>query len=581
MRDYFDAEMRLLHETAQEFARAYPEQAGMLSLGALKDRDPYVERLLEGVAYLTAHIRQRIDDELPEMSEGLLGLLWPHFLRPMPSLTIMEFVPRTGQLQETKMLPRHSEIVAAPLTVDTPVGKESVSCRFRTVYPLDVHPIRISAASTTERSSGGTVLRLAFEVEPGIKIENLELSRVPLYLHADPAVVMALYKALAGSVESVQIRFPAQPLVGGRRLGGQECVEPCHLTPDDSLIPLNGRSFAGFHLLHDYFSFREKYFFIALKNLDHASFPPQTREFEVEIRVRDLLPAEVHVSAEMFRLHCVPAINLFPLQAEPVRLTQRRHEYPVIADAVNRYSTEVYSVEQVTSMDAKSSVRHVYNPLYSFKHYKGGRYFQAVRRVLGSGRREMYITVSDGGDFREQTLSCDVMATNGSVPREHLQIGAINMPGSVFPSYLSFRNITRPTRMLLPPDRESFQWTLISHLSMNYASIADTDVLRRLLHLYDWTGEEANERRIEGLEVISAHAADMMHKGVFMSGMEMRLRARDDAYGSVADCYCFIHVLHRFFSSYANINSFVRTRASTQPSNEEFVWQPTLAVTTN
>ena len=574
MLEYFEAEMRLLHEVAQEFALAFPEQAHMLNLENLKDRDPYVERLLEGMAFLSAQIRQRIDDDLPEVSEGLLNLLWPHFLRPLPSLTILEFTPRLGQLQQTQVLAKHTTALATPVTADTLVGKETVTCRFRTTYPLTMHPIRLAKVTAEQRSAGGTLMKFKFEADPGVKLESLDLKRLPLYIHADPSVAALVYKALAGSTHLVQVRFPELPLKEPHRLGGQACVQPCNLAPDEALIPLSGRSFFGFHLLHEYFAFREKYLFVALEGLDIISWPGKVREFEIEVHTADIFPAEVSVSAEMFKLYCCPAINLFKRTAEPVRLTQKRYEYPVVADVHYRYSSEVYSVDSITGMDAKTGERNEYLPLYSFKHEKTGRSYSSSRRVLGSGRPETYITVSDNGKFREQSLSCEITASNGHIPRAHLQIGSITTPGSDCPGYVSLRNITRPTRMLVPPERDAFQWSLISHLAMNFASLADTDVLRRLLSLYEWTQDESNKRRIKGLEVESCKPAEMVRHGALMRGTEYRLEMNDASYGSIADSYLFGMVLHRFFSSYASINTFTRTRVHTHPSNLEFQWQP-------
>ena len=167
------------------------------------------------------------------------------------------------------------------------------------------------------------------------------------------------------------------------------------------------------------------------------------------------------------------------------------------------------------------------------------------------------------------------MLFRSHIPRAKLQIGSVNTPSADFPGFVSFANITRPTRMLLPPDREAFQWALISHMAMNYASLSDTDTFRRLLSLYEWSAETPNQRRIAGLEIISCKPTELIKRGALMRGMELVIRMDDNSFGSTADSYLFGTVLHKFFSSYANVNSFISTRIQTHPSNEEFVWQPT------
>src|SRR5271154_6173199 len=101
---YYEAEMRYLREAGKEFAQAHPDRARMLNLDRVGDRDPYVERLYEGFAFLSGRLQQKLDDELPELTEGLVSLLWPHYLRMIPSLSIVEFVPLAETLQKTETL---------------------------------------------------------------------------------------------------------------------------------------------------------------------------------------------------------------------------------------------------------------------------------------------------------------------------------------------------------------------------------------------------------------------------------------------------------------------------------------------
>ena len=53
---YYQDELTYLRELGKEFAAAYPAIAPLL---AERGADPDVERLLEGVAFLTGRIRQK------------------------------------------------------------------------------------------------------------------------------------------------------------------------------------------------------------------------------------------------------------------------------------------------------------------------------------------------------------------------------------------------------------------------------------------------------------------------------------------------------------------------------------------
>ena len=135
---YYEAEMRYLREAGKEFAEAHPDRARMLNLDRVGDRDPYVERLFEGFAFLTGRLRQKLDDELPELTEGLVSLLWPHYLRMIPSLSILELTPALETLQKTEIVP-----AGAFRCAPRKVGQSGVQCLYRTTQAghADADPV--------------------------------------------------------------------------------------------------------------------------------------------------------------------------------------------------------------------------------------------------------------------------------------------------------------------------------------------------------------------------------------------------------------------------------------------------------
>jgi len=569
VREYFEAEMRLLQESAQAFARAHPEQAGMLNLLEVKDRDPYVERLLEGMAYLTAQIRYHLENDIPEVSETLLNQLWPHFLRPFPSATIMQFQPRPGQLQQSQY------IEAGEILLSGPVGPDHQACRFRTVQAVTLNPITLSRLQIEEPPGGGTLFRLNFQLDPGVDVANLDLARLRIHFHADPAVALFLHHQFTGEVRRVRVHFPDQPRTPPVTLGGREAVRPAHLDADSALIETSGRSFQGFQLLQDYFCFRDKYLFVEVHGLENVAWPRQVRSFELEVAVNGLCPQDHKISRDNFRLHCMPAVNLFPETAEPILLDHRRAEYPVVARHHLQDSVQVYSIEKVEGLDTESGERHNYTPMYAFQHRKRrGRYYHYQRRPTGAGNEAITLSVGGIDKPAEETLSCDIIASNGDLPRRYLRENDITTPADNFPSYASFHNITRPSPQRHPPARQRYQWDLISHLSLNYSSITNLEMLKRLLHLYDWTDDEQNQRRIEGIRHVTVEPVERLQRGALIRGMEIRLVVHEDHYRSQADIHLFGQVLHHFFSMYATVNSFVQTRIQCHPTNKVMSWEP-------
>lgn len=569
MSDYFDAEMRLLQEAAQEFARAYPEKAGMLNLQEVKDRDPYVERLLEGMAFLTAQVKQRIDDDVPEISEALLSHLWPHFLRPLPSLSIVQFSHRQGQLQQSRILHKGTTLLSPP------VGSDRTICRFRTTSAVELHPLRLTRFSLEESGKGGCQLKLGFQLDPGIPADTLGLKRLKIYLQADPAVALGLYHALTCQVAGVQLSCPG--LTAPQTLGGQSMLRPCHLSGEELLAPASGRSFHGFHLLQDYFCFREKYQFVAIEGLEKVRWPANCSEFSIDTQLRSLLDKDFQLSRDNFRLYCAPVINLFDSSSEPISLNHRLTDYPLVADASAPEGVQVYSIDQVTGINAANGRRCDYSSLPAFTHRKQqGRFFQVSRKGDEGLRPSTQLSVGGQTDFARETLSCRITACNGDYPRRYLQVGSLNVPAPDSPSSVQFNNITRPTRMLPPPRRKDYRLALISHLTINHNSLTSLEAFKQLLSLYDWTEQPQNQRRIEGIREIAMTAVDRIKRGALLRGLEIRLSLAAENYLSEADVHLFGTVVHHFLSMYASVNAFVQTRIVLHPSNREMTWEPLL-----
>jgi type VI secretion system protein ImpG len=579
MGKYFDTEMRLLQEAAQDFARAFPEKARMLGLQDIKDRDPYVERLLEGMAFLTAEVKQRIDDDVPELAEAFLSHVRPYFLRPFPSCCIMQFSPRPGQMRQTTTLPKGTNLTSKGVTLPDHAqrgGGERLTCGFRTTSDVTLQPMRLASFQLATAFHGRQEIRLHFQLDHDVTPDQLDLDTIKLYLHGDPATAMALYRAMTAKAEEVSVTFPGEtvrPFLLGRR----NAIVPCHLDAENLLTPSSGRGFLGFHLLHEYFCFREKYQFVALRNLKNVSWPKKCCEFLVHIQLAEALSEEFRLSKENFRLHCAPAINLFESTSEPVSLTHKQTEYPVVADVNHPAGIMVYSVNGVTGNLPATGKTHAYSALPSFNHRSGSDRFYHVSHRVREGRRPMtWLSIGGVMTEKQEILSCDITACNGVVPREHLQIRDIKAPSQEFPSNVTCENITRPSRLLTPPDRPGYRLALVAHLTVSYNSLSSIDSFRQLLSLYDWSDLEQSNKRIRGISQIRVSPLNRVYRGALLRGMDIQLSMDEKEYISPADAYMFGTILHHFFSMYATINAFVQTGCRLSPSRSEMTWEPLL-----
>ncbi|EDT37369.1 protein of unknown function DUF879 [Burkholderia ambifaria MEX-5] len=209
---YYEAEMRYLREAGLEFARAFPDRARELGLDRGGERDPHVERLLEGFAFLMGRLRHKLDDALPELTEGLVSMLWPHYLRMIPSLSILELTPDMGALQKHEVLDAGLEVTSGPIATGAGDAADAhVECVYRTTQPVDLYPLSLTEAGAWAREDGRSVIRLRLAIQPQAQREQLQVPRLRLYLDADRPVALALYAALTAQPLAIHVRIPGYP----------------------------------------------------------------------------------------------------------------------------------------------------------------------------------------------------------------------------------------------------------------------------------------------------------------------------------------------------------------------------------
>lgn len=584
---YYEAEMRYLREAGKEFAQAFPDRARMLNIDRIGDRDPHVERLFEGFAFLMGRLRHKLDDELPELTEGLVGMLWPHYLRMIPSLSILELTPAAGALQRHEIAAAGLEVVSDPIASGSQSGSaDNVECVYRTTQAVDLYPLRLTEANAYAREDGRSVIRMRLTLQAQIQREALRVPRLRLYLHADRPVAMALYAALTAEPLAMQVRVPGYP---ADRPGTPQPMpglhlEPAGFSPQERLWPKPDNAFGGYQLLLEYFTFPEKFMFVDLVGLDMTAIPQDVMYFDVEVVLARPFPDDMRFSAENLRLFCTPIINLFQLEADPLTVTHAETEYRVRAAEHHGHHVEAYSVDAVRGFEAANGARFEYAPFAAFRH-RGGmlrhempeRYFHTRVRRGPSGRFDTWLVLGGHAwdraeELVQETLSLSVTGTNGMLPRKGLREAGITGMRGGFTNVGAVRNLTAPTLPVYPPTADRFHWRVLSHLAPNYLSMLDAEVLRGSLALYDWTDGELNRRRIEAITDVQHRPLQKLVKGGLLRGVEIVVTLDSTRFAGEGDVALFGEMLNRFLSLYATVNLYTRLVIVSQPDGKRLTW---------
>lgn len=568
---YYQDELAFLRDLGREFAEANPSLAPFL---AERSSDPDVERLLEGFAFLTGRVRQRLDDELPELTHGILSLVYPNFLQPVPSTAIMEFTPLANVVTAPRQVPAGVEIDSVPV--------DGTVCRFRTCAPLDLLPLRVSKAEAT-RQGVTTELRVTFKVLANANPADLGRRKLRLHFHGDVLTGRSLYLWMLHYLERLTLELPG----GQHRTFGPEVVQPTGFASEEALLPFPSNAFQGYRILQEYFTLPERFLFVEIDRALGAASQAQAGEFTLNFRFTRPLEEQVRPREDNFRLHCVPAINLFKSDAHPLRVDHTKTQYRVQPGYREPSHAEVVTVDRVEGWSRGSARRRHYHRFETFSFDRGdsGSGYYRLRlqpSVLGDGV-ETYICFVDRADRTMipecETVSLELTCCNRHLP-EKLRAGDVHVATGSSPEYATYRNLAKPTPAVAPPLDRGLMWLLISNLSLNYVSLSDVDALRVVLSaynfraFYDRTAEREQRLRLEGLAETKAQTVDLLHRGMPVRGLRTELTLQESKFAAEGEMYLFATVLNEFFSLYASINAFHQLVARGAETGEVYEWPP-------
>jgi type VI secretion system protein ImpG len=587
--NYYQAELSYLRDVGKAFAEKHPALAGML---AERGGDPDVERLIEGFAFIAARFRQRIDDSVPELVEALTDLLLPHFLRPTPASSIVQFQSPSEGARGAYALPSGVSLLSVPV--------HGTRCEFRSTRPLALLPLKQSSMRLDDASSSTPTLTLRFELAEGAHGSVFRREGIRLHLHGELPITTQLYLWLVRHVASVSLRTAD----GARVELGARSIRPVGFDEQDTLFPWPSFAPQGPRFLLEYFTLQTKFLFVDVLDMDRApKFDGRTFELAIQFTRPPALPARL--SDDMIRLHCVPAVNLFDVAADPVRIGIDARPVLLRAQGIDPLHAEVFDVRSVLGMNAARPERRSYEAFQAFRHalrsakqpgfYKLKRERSPVDDGLhtfvnlllpASGARSAarvdVIAAREPSMLEPETLSIEMTCTNRSLPGE-LQIGDLRVPTADTPAGVSFSNIglvSRPTR---PPLGSDLAWHFVAHLSAFRRGMADLEALKAMLLLYnrqedvDFPAASANRARVDAIRQVRMRPTTRVNRGAPVRGALFEVELDSRGFTSEGDAFLFGSILHHFLALGAPLNGFADLHVVLLPTRVDFRWSAELS----
>ena len=590
----YNNELHHLREVAAEFAREFPKIAGRLSLD--KDAkeecpDPFVERLLEGFAFLAARVQLKLDAEFPRFTQSLLETVYPHYLCPTPSMAVVRMEPDPAASPEGFLVARGSVLRGTSSASDT-------ACEFRTAHDVRIWPLQITDGRYLTRNMaelglpenvrGKAAIRIRLKTFGGLKLKEMELDRLPVFLRGLSEVPAAVFEQIFARASQVIVRTSRangnvchlMPVTTLRRVGLRE---------EEALLPYAPRGFEGYRLVHEYFSLPERFLFFEFTALREALVKCDCDEADLIILLKEAEPRlENLVDAQSFDLFCTPVVNLFPKRLDPISLADRFSEYHAVADRTRPLDYEIYQVQQVMGQGASAESQQLFQPFYLARDVdlESAAYFSAHRspRVLSAREKqfgatssyagsEVYLSLVDGANapYRSDLAQLNVTAlcTNRHLPIQLVtRQGRTDFKLDLFAPVAGIRCVAGPTDPRpAHPDGE-IAWRVISHMSLNYLSLLNADGedgpagLREMLRLYCDAHDVRSQKQIDG--ITAAFCRPIIRRVeasgplTFGRGLEVVLEFDEPSFEG-SGISILGSVLEQFLARYVSLNSFTET----------------------
>ncbi len=600
---YYNEELRHLREMGAEFAQQFPKIAARLGLEGLEVTDPYVERLMEGFAFLAGRIQLKLDAEFPRFTQRLLEIVYPQFLAPTPSMLIAQVQPDLGDpgLAGGLKLARGS-------VMNSQAGKAgATTCEFRTAHELEMWPLELTqveyfthaadlplaAAPAWRKYRAG--LRLRVRTTAGLDFSQIALDNLRLHCSGSDDVAYRLHELICGHALGVLV-LPTQRPAAWHEALDADCIEPVGFDDDQALLPQTLRGFEGYRVLQEYFAFPQRFLFFDLCGIGPALRAPHGNgaagsEVDIVILFARADAALLQtVDAASLALNCVPAINLLERRCDRIHVTPENSDFHVVPDRTRPMDYEVHSVTEVLGYGSGVHSEWRFLPFYNAFHtedrehnayysmQREPRLMSAVQQREGPRSSyigtEVYLSVVDAreapfpADLRQ--LGVRALCTNRDLPLL-MPVGSARGDLTLAQSapVKIIHIIKGPSRPLSALREGSVTWKLINQLSLNHLSLTDTDAehgaaaLREILRLYVPSGDAGAQRQVDGLRSVRLQAVvrrlPMPGPITFGRGVEVGIEV-DDLCFEGASAFLLGCVLERFVGRHVSLNGFTQTR---------------------
>jgi type VI secretion system protein ImpG len=611
--EYYEEELTHIRALASEFADMHPAVARNLSLDTVPCPDPYVERLLDGVAFLAARTRLKVDAERSRFSRSILDVLYPDLVTPAPATTMAVLKP--GQQVQT-MAAGHVVKRNTRLVSSLQPGL-STRCTFTTAQEVVLWPVEIASVSYFQDRSalavagispiagvgGEAALRLTLARTGKGKLNELSLDELNLYFAVRTRAPL-LFDAIFGSCAALGARAEGKT----NPLTSLPAPEMAGISDSEALMPRTRPTFEGYRLLREYFMMPERFYYARIRGLQ-----PVIRRCDAKLEIiflfRRPVPELSDLTPADFELFATPIINLFERECNVIELDTRKTRQVLYVDRTRPRDFEIYRVTHVEDADTEGVDSEI-PALFSLGQNRGNGWVYSTerrpRRATEDERRQGMTRTSYSGDDVFVAVSrpagvpssrllkrieVTALCTNRDLPilddtptltvESGDPVEAVKLLGALRPPQPAIA-AALPAGAESESRADDLAWRLVAQLSLNFLSLAKegrgVDPLHALMDLYADRGDPGLARHVRSIVRVDSRPVieRLAIEGpmCFGRGTEVTLHV-DQSVLAGQSTLLLSALLARLFARHAGINGFVRTRTRLLQKQEDVPWPMT------
>ncbi len=582
--EFYREEIRFLRERGAKFSRAFPNLMQFFSDSGR--RDPHVERILEGTAFLTAKLEMMLEKNQAHSASELLKLFWPQALSPIPSMSLVQMKLR-GTTGFPQLFPKNSFLESS--RVQTSTG-DFTNFKFVTRSEITVNPLEITSGYLKE-TDGNRSLVIRFKTTGGSTLDKLDFSKpVRIHIHdPDETAMFRAYDDIKFRTEpSRQCSISVAEASGMQSVGNARFDFPNPISLDP-IIPVQKDVFPGFRMLQEFLIIPAWFLSFELYGLDCLS-EYKSEQFEIEIRFNKKQLPVYEWRKDAFRLHCVPAVNLYPGKCRAITTSLEQWSYKLIGEE-SVYSPGKKTIHSLTNVTLKRQGEqweqdlppfNIFDREYEFSIDEKRRpsyslEYESIRSGDTVTGRDVSIVLRNIPEVESDvfySLHVDALWSDQDI-NQYLREIRINRGSS---DTMECLNLNMPSPYFPPLDPEKWRWVLVEVMSLNYQSIDTIEGVKRLLKILN------PDTKRRDIQVYSDSLADLRleTKRFFegrlpVNGQQFVFSVKDSLFrGTRGKMFAFFDILHSFLSEYISINSRVSisVHCIDSPGEKYEFWEP-------